>query len=80
MNISSLLDILRSQTKIVSDKNSARIHCNIISQAGHQIVPDYICITLIEIYKTTNFLNVFYYYICGISIVFPCNNVICRRT
>ena len=46
MSLSSLLEILRSQPKIVSDENAARIHLNIISQAGHRIVYDYI--TLIK--------------------------------
>ena len=44
----SLLEILRIQPKIVSKENAARIHLNIISQAGHRIVYDYINITLIE--------------------------------
>ena len=35
MSVLSLFEILRSQTKIVSDENAARIHLNIISQAGH---------------------------------------------
>ena len=48
MSLSSLLEILRSQPKIVSDENAARIHLSIISQAGHRIVYDYIHITLIE--------------------------------
>ena len=47
MSISSLLEFLFSQSKIVLDKNAARIHLNIISQAGHRIVNDYIDITLI---------------------------------
>ena len=44
----SLLEILRIQPKIVSEENAARIHLNIISQAGHRIVYYYINITLIE--------------------------------
>ena len=48
MSLSSLLEILRSQPKIVSDKNAARNYLNNISQAGHRIVYDYIQITLIE--------------------------------
>ena len=48
MSLSSLLEIWRSQPKIVSDENAARIHLNIISQAGHRIVYGYIDITLIE--------------------------------
>ena len=48
MSLSSLLEILRSQPKIVSDKNAARIHLNIISQAGNRIDYDYIDITLIK--------------------------------
>ena len=48
MSFSSLLDILRSQSKLVSDENAALIYLNIISQAGHRIVYDYIDITLIE--------------------------------
>ena len=78
MSISSLLEILRSHTKIVSDKSAANIHLNIISQTAHQIVPDYICITLIEIYNKKKFLNVLFFITCGFPIVFPCGNVICR--
>ena len=48
MSLSSLLEILLSQPKIVSEENAARIHLNIISQAGHRIVYDYINVTLIE--------------------------------
>ena len=48
MSSSSFLKILLSQSKIVSDENAARINQNIISQAGHRIVHDYIDITLIE--------------------------------
>ena len=48
MSLSSLLEILRSKSKIVSNENAAIIHLNIISQAGHRIVYDYIDITLIE--------------------------------
>ena len=48
MSLSLLLEILRSKSKIVSDENAARIHLNIISQAGHRIVYDYIDVTLIE--------------------------------
>ena len=48
MSSSSLLEILLSQSKIVSDENAARIHLYIIFQAGHRIVHDYIDITLIE--------------------------------
>ena len=47
MSLSSLLEILRSKSKIVSDENAAIIHLNIISQASHLIVYDYIDITLI---------------------------------
>ena len=48
MSLSSLFEILRSKCTIVSDENAAIIHLNIISQAGHRIVYDYIDITLIE--------------------------------
>ena len=48
MSLSSLLEILRSQAKIVSDENAARIHLNINFQAGHRIVYDYIYITSIK--------------------------------
>ena len=48
MSLSSLLEILRSKSKIVSDENAAIIQLNIISQAGHRIVYDYIEITLIK--------------------------------
>ena len=48
MSFSSLLKILRRQSKIVSYEIAALIHPKIISQAGHRIVHDYIDITLIE--------------------------------
>ena len=48
MSLSSLLQILRSQPKIVSDEKATRIHFNIISQATHRIICDYIDITLIK--------------------------------
>ena len=46
MSLSSLLEILLSQPKIVSNENAARIHLNINSQAGHRIVYDYIDISV----------------------------------
>ena len=55
MSLSSLFEIVRRQPKIISDENAARIHLNIISQAGHRIVYDYIDITLIEIYNKKSF-------------------------
>ena len=45
MSSSFVLEILRSQSKIISDKTATRTHLNIISQAGHRIVHDYIDIT-----------------------------------
>ena len=48
MSIVPLLEILRSDSNIVSDKNAARIHVNIITQAGRHIVFDYVVITKIE--------------------------------
>ena len=48
MSIVPLLKMLRSEWKIVSDKNAARIHVNIITQAGHHIVFYYVVITKIE--------------------------------
>ena len=78
MSISYLLEILSSHTKIVSDKSAANIYLNIISQTGHQIVPDYICITLIKIYNNKKFVNVLFFITCCFRIVFPCGNVICR--
>ena len=48
MCFSSLFEILRSKCKIVSDENAVIIHLNIVSQAGHRIVYDYIDIKLIE--------------------------------
>ena len=55
MSLSSLLENLRSKSKIVSDKSAGIIHFNIISQARHRIVYDYIDITLIEIYNKKKF-------------------------
>ena len=45
MSISTLHKTLRCKAKIVSDTNAARIHVNIITQAGLQIVFDYPNIT-----------------------------------
>ena len=47
MDIFSLLEILRSKSKIVSDENAAQIYLNIISQAGYLLVSDYIDIRLL---------------------------------
>ena len=47
MDIFSLLEILRSKSKIVSDENAAQIYLNIISQAGYRLVSDYIDIRLL---------------------------------
>ena len=38
-------EILRSESKIVSYKNAARIHVNIINQAGRHIDFDHVVIT-----------------------------------
>ena len=78
MSFSSLLEILRSKSKIVSDENAALIHLNIISQAGHRIVYDYIDITLIENIQQTQVLKcVVCDKICLFPLVFPCGHVIC---
>ena len=59
MSFSSLLKILRSKSKIVSVENAAIIHLNIIAQAGHRIVYDYIDITIIDnIYQKVVFKSV----------------------
>ena len=72
------LEILRGESKILSDKNAARIHVNIITQAGHQIVFNYVFITEIENIKLDEVLKcVDCYYICVFPIVFPCGHVIC---
>ena len=74
----SLLEILRLQPKIVSEENAARIHLNIISQAGHRIVYDYINITLIEnIHKKEVLKCIVCNQICLFSIVFPFGHVTC---
>ena len=65
ISITPLLEILRSESKIVSDKNAARIHVNIITQAGHHIVFDYLNITEIENIKQDEILKcVVCYYMC----------------
>ena len=78
MSILPLLETLRSESKIVSDTNAARIHVNIITQAGHQIIFDYVGITEI---KNINYEEVIKcvvcYYICVFPIVLPCGHVIC---
>ena len=78
MSFSLLLEILRSQSKIVSDENAALIHLNIISQAEHRIVYNYINITLIENIQQKILLNcVLCYNIYLYPIVFLCGHVIC---
>ena len=65
MSIIPLLEILHSESKIVSDKNAARSHINIITQAGHHIVFNYVVITEIENIKQEEVLKcVVCYYIC----------------
>ena len=65
MSIIPLLEMLRSESKIVSDKNAARINVNIITQAGHHIVFDYVVITEIENIKQEEVLKcVVCYYMC----------------
>ena len=78
MSIILLREILHSKSKIVWDKNAARIHVNIITQAGHHIVFNYFVITEIENIKQEEVLKcVICYYICDFTIVFPCGHVIC---
>ena len=78
MSIIPLPEMFRSESKIVSDKNAARIHVNIITQAGHYIVFDYVVSTEIENIKKEEVLKcVVCYYICVFPIVFPCGHVIC---
>ena len=57
MSIIPLLEILHSESKIVSDKNAARIHVNIIAQAGHHIVFNYVVITEIKNMKQEEVLK-----------------------
>ena len=64
MSILPFLKIMRSKSKIVSDTNAARIHVNIITQAGHQIVFDFVGITEIENIKQEVLKCVVCYYIC----------------
>ena len=78
MSFLSLLEILRSQSKIISNKSDALINRNIISQAKYQIVYDYIYITQIENIQQKEVLQCFVYdKICLFPILFPCGNVIC---
>ena len=58
MSIIPLLEILHSESKIVSDKNAALIHVNIITQAGHHIVFYYVVITEIENIKYFSIINI----------------------
>ena len=77
--MSSLLEILRSNSEIVSDENAAIIHLNIISDAGHRIVYYYTAITLITNIKQTKVLKCdVCNNICLFPIVFSCCNVICN--
>ena len=64
MSIVPLLEILHSESKIVSDKNAACIHVNLITQAGRHIVFDYVCITEIENIKQEVLICVVCYYMC----------------
>ena len=77
MSITPLLEILHSESKILSDKNAARIHVNIITQAGHHIVFDYVAITEIKNIKQEVLKCVVCYYICVFPIVIPCGHLIC---
>ena len=65
MSIIPLLEILHSESKIISDKNAALIHVNIIAQAGRHIVFNYVVITEIENIKQEDVLKcVICYYMC----------------
>ena len=78
MSIVPLFKILRIESNIVSDKNAARIHVNIITQAGRHIVFDYVVITKFENIKQEEILMcVVCYYMCVFPIVFPCGHVSC---
>ena len=55
MSILPLLETLRSESKIVLNTNAAFIHVNIITQAGHQIVFDYVGIIEIKNIKRRSF-------------------------
>ena len=78
MSFVPLLKILRSESKIVSDKNAAPIHVNIITQADHHIVFNYVVIIEIENIKQDEVLKcVVCYYICVFPIEFRCGHVIC---
>ena len=78
MSFSSLIEILRNQSKIVSDDNASLIHLNIISQAGHRIVHVNIDITLVQNLQQNKVVKcVICDKICLCPIVFPCGHVIC---
>ena len=65
MGSNPLLEILHSESKIVSDKNAARIHVKILTQAGYHIVFNYVVITENENIKQQEVLKcVVCYYIC----------------
>ena len=71
MSISSLLKILRSEWKIVSDQSAARTLANIITQTGYHIVFNYVFITEIKNYEQEEVLKcVVSYYIYVFPIVF----------
>ena len=55
ISIVLLLEILRSESKIVSDKNATCIHVIIITQAGRHIVFDYVVIPEIDNIKQEKF-------------------------
>ena len=65
MSMLPLLEIMRSESKIVSDTNTACIPFNIITQAWHKIGFDYVAITEIENVKQNVLKCVVCYYICA---------------
>ena len=78
MSLSSLLEILRSKSKIISDENSAIINLTIIFQDKYRIVFDYNDITLIENIQQNEVLKcVVFDKICLFAIVVLCYHVIC---
>ena len=78
MSIDSILEFIKSSSKLLSEKNAIRIQTNIITQSGRQIVPIFIDNNLIENVKQTEVLKcVVCYNICVFPIIFSCGHLIC---
>ena len=73
-----LLEFLKSESKLVSERNAIRIQTNIITQPGRQIVPIFIDNKLIENVEQSQVQKcAVCYNICVFPIIFPCGHLTC---